>query len=69
LCRVFWIKSNEYFIIMYTYEALVTGVYDGDTITVDMDLGFGVAFRKQKIRLANINEWLVSEGYAEYKQY
>jgi len=54
---------------MYTYEALVTGVYDGDTITVDMDLGFGVAFRKQKIRLANINEWLVSEGYAEYKQY
>lgn len=40
---------------MYTYEALVTGVYDGDTITVDIELGFGVGFRKQKIRLADIN--------------
>ena len=40
---------------MYTYEALVTSVYDGDTITVDIELGFGIVARKQKIRLANIN--------------
>ena len=40
---------------MYTYKALVTGVYDGDSITVRMDLGFGIIFENQKIRLANIN--------------
>ena len=40
---------------MYTYKALVTSVYDGDTITVDIELGFGIVARKQKIRLANIN--------------
>lgn len=40
---------------MYTYRALVTSVYDGDTITVDIELGFGIVARKQKIRLANIN--------------
>ena len=40
---------------MYTYKALVTSVYDGDTITVDINLGFGIVAQKQKIRLANIN--------------
>jgi micrococcal nuclease len=40
---------------MYEYRALVTKVYDGDTITVDIDLGFGVCLKGQKIRLADIN--------------
>ena len=40
---------------MYTYEALVTDIYDGDTITVTIYLGFGIEYHKQKIRLANIN--------------
>ena len=40
---------------MYEYKALVTSVYDGDTITVDIELGFGIVSRKQKIRLAGIN--------------
>lgn len=40
---------------MYHYEAEVVGVYDGDTITVDVDLGFGVWARGQKIRLAGID--------------
>ena len=40
---------------MYTYKAFVTKVYDGDTITVDIDLGFGIKFNRQKIRLADIN--------------
>ena len=40
---------------MYTYKALVTKVYDGDTITVDFDLGFGIKYHNQKIRLADIN--------------
>ena len=40
---------------MYEYRALVRKVYDGDTITVDIDLGFDVVLRNQKIRLARIN--------------
>lgn len=40
---------------MYTYSAYVTGVYDGDTITVDIDLGFDIILKNQKIRLIGIN--------------
>lgn len=40
---------------MYEYNAHVVKVYDGDTITVDIDLGLGVWLRGQKIRLAGIN--------------
>ncbi len=40
---------------MYEYKATVTKVYDGDTITVDLDLGFGIVLKKQKIRLLGIN--------------
>ena len=40
---------------MYEYNANVTGVYDGDSITVDIDLGFGIWMKKQKIRLVGIN--------------
>ena len=39
----------------YVYNALVTEVYDGDTITVDVDLGMHVVLRGIKIRLARIN--------------
>lgn len=40
---------------LYWYKAYVTKVYDGDTITVDIDLGFGITMKKQKLRLADIN--------------
>ena len=40
---------------LYSYKAIVTDVYDGDTITVDIDLGMGVWLKKQKIRLADID--------------
>ena len=40
---------------MYKYRAIVTKIYDGDTITVDIDLGFGVWLFKQSIRLARID--------------
>lgn len=40
---------------MYEYRAYVKSVYDGDTITVDIDLGFGVLLQSQKIRLLKIN--------------
>jgi micrococcal nuclease len=40
---------------MYIYNALVTDVYDGDSITCDVDVGFGVWLKKQKFRLLYIN--------------
>jgi len=40
---------------MYEYKAYVTKVYDGDTITVDIDLGLGVWLRGQTIRLAAVD--------------
>lgn len=40
---------------MFEYIAYVTKVYDGDTITVDIDLGFGIMKKGEKIRLANID--------------
>ena len=33
----------------YKYKAHVTKVYDGDTITVSIDCGFGIELQKQKI--------------------
>lgn len=39
----------------YTYKATVVKVYDGDTITVDVDLGFGVWLTNQKMRLFGID--------------
>jgi len=40
---------------MYEYRAFVRRVYDGDTITVDIDLGFNIITKNQKIRLLGIN--------------
>ncbi|MBX2998572.1 MAG: thermonuclease family protein [Caldilineaceae bacterium] len=40
---------------LYYYAAHVTSVYDGDTITVDVDLGLGVWRHNQSIRLWKIN--------------
>jgi len=40
---------------LYYYKANVIKVYDGDTITVDIDLGIGVWLRKQSIRLYGID--------------
>ena len=40
---------------MYEYRAFVRKVYDGDTVTVDIDLGFDVVLKNQKIRLVRIN--------------
>ena len=40
---------------MYTYKCKLIKVVDGDTIDVDIDLGFGVWMRKQRIRLYGID--------------
>jgi len=40
---------------MYEYRAYVQKVYDGDSITVDIDLGFDIILHNQKIRLLRID--------------
>lgn len=40
---------------LYHYRAQVTAVYDGDTCTVDIDLGWFTWVKSQKIRLHRIN--------------
>jgi micrococcal nuclease len=40
---------------LYHYRARVTAVYDGDTCTVDLDLGLNTWIRGEKIRLHRIN--------------
>ena len=39
---------------MYEYKAKIIDVYDGDTFTFEVDLGFSITV-KEKIRLAGIN--------------
>ena len=39
---------------MYDYMATVVGVHDGDTVTLDVDLGFNIHFQL-KCRLDGIN--------------
>lgn len=40
---------------LYHYRAIVKEVHDGDTITVDIDLGFHTWIHDEHIRLAQIN--------------
>ena len=39
----------------YNYQVDVISVYDGDTITVNVDLGFSMALNKLKIRLTGVD--------------
>ncbi len=40
---------------LYNYKAVVKSVYDGDTCTVDIDLGLGTWVHGEKLRLYRIN--------------
>ena len=40
---------------MFEYPVKVLRVVDGDTVDVDIDLGFGVWMRKQRIRMLGID--------------
>jgi micrococcal nuclease len=40
---------------MYEYEATVRRWVDGDTVDVDIDLGFGLIYSNQRIRLYGID--------------
>ena len=40
---------------MYEYKATIKYIVDGDTVDVDIDLGFDVWLRRQRIRLHGID--------------
>jgi len=40
---------------VYEYRAKIVRVVDGDTVDVDIDLGFGVWLHKQRVRLYGID--------------
>ena len=39
----------------FVYNAKIKRVVDGDTVDVDIDLGFGIWFRNQRIRLMGVD--------------
>lgn len=40
---------------MYQYRAKILKVLDGDTVEIDLDLGFNIVLANQKVRLAGID--------------
>ena len=40
---------------MYEYRATVVKVVDGDTVDVDIDLGFGIVLSDERVRIAGID--------------
>ena len=40
---------------MYEYKCKLIKVVDGDTVDVDIDLGFGVWLRKERVRIMGID--------------
>jgi len=40
---------------MYEYKVKVLKVIDGDTVDVDIDLGFGIIMKNQRVRIAGID--------------
>lgn len=40
---------------MYEYNCKVVRVVDGDTVDVDIDLGFGIVYANQRVRLYGID--------------
>ena len=40
---------------MYEYRAYVIKVVDGDTVDVDIDLGFGVMLKEERVRIMGID--------------
>jgi micrococcal nuclease len=40
---------------MYEYKALINRIVDGDTVDVDIDLGFGVWLHDERVRIMGID--------------
>jgi micrococcal nuclease len=54
---------------MYEYQCKIVRVVDGDTVDVDIDLGFGVWMKKQRIRLYGVDTPESRTSDAEEKVY
>ena len=40
---------------MYEYQAVIKRVVDGDTVDIDIDLGFGVILKDERVRIMGID--------------
>ena len=40
---------------MYEYKCIITRIVDGDTVDVDIDLGFGIWLRGERVRIMGID--------------
>lgn len=40
---------------LYTYKCVILDIVDGDTVDIDIDLGFGVWLRDQRVRVYGID--------------
>lgn len=52
----------------FFYRAHVTKVYDGDTVTVDIDLGFSMMLKGLKVRLIGIDTAEMKSKDAKLKE-
>ena len=56
---------------MYQYKAIIQNVVDGDTLTINIDLGLSVWVNNEKIRLQGVNTpevYGVKKGSTEWLQ-
>ena len=47
---------------LYTYRAIITKVYDGDTVTAEIDLGMKIWLRGERLRLWGIDRTELNRG-------
>jgi len=40
---------------MYEYHAIIKRVVDGDTVDIDIDLGFGIILKDERVRISGID--------------
>ena len=50
-----WVWRIIWSVTMYEYNCKIVRVVDGDTVDVDIDLGFGMWMHKERIRLYGID--------------
>jgi micrococcal nuclease len=48
-------KTSETEVKMYIYRCKINKVVDGDTVEIDLDLGFNIILANQKVRMAGID--------------
>lgn len=53
---------------MYIYRCRINKVVDGDTVEIDLDLGFNIILANQKVRMAGIDTPESRTSLAEEKQ-